>query len=173
MKDQLGNLPFDVTIEPYTLPTHPSYPHRVEVTQSSREIIFVPSGWHHQVHNLETTLSVNHNWFNGCNAEKCWNYLKYNLQLVEKEISEFKDSMTDWESHCQVLLRAHMGFHFEDFIEILIHIANKRLGMNRPQVFDLVALRDMFRQIANVNSSRRTTIETLVKEINKTLQYYI
>jgi len=50
----------------------------------------------------ETTLSVNHNWFNGCNAEKCWNYLKYNLQLVEKEISEFKDSMTDWESHCQV-----------------------------------------------------------------------
>lgn len=66
-----------------------------------------------------------------------------------------------------------MGFHFEDFIEILIHIANKRLGMNRPQVFDLVALRDMFRQIANVNSSSRTTIETLVKEINKTLQYYI
>jgi len=66
-----------------------------------------------------------------------------------------------------------MGFHLKDFIEILIHIANKRLGMNRPQVFDLVALRDMFRQIANVNSSSRTTIETLVKEINKTLQYYI
>ena len=41
----------------------------VRVAQSAGECLFVPSEWHHFVLNLNDTLSVNHNWFNGaCDA---------------------------------------------------------------------------------------------------------
>lgn len=36
--------------------------------QEPGETIFVPSGWHHCVHNLEDTLSINHNWLNAHNV---------------------------------------------------------------------------------------------------------
>ena len=36
--------------------------------QEAGEAIFVPSGWHHTVHNLADTLSVNANWLNAYNA---------------------------------------------------------------------------------------------------------
>lgn len=32
------------------------------------QALFVPSGWHHSVENLEDTVSVNHNWINGFNV---------------------------------------------------------------------------------------------------------
>ena len=35
-----------------------------EIIQKSNEALFVPSGWIHQVENLEDTISVNHNWIN-------------------------------------------------------------------------------------------------------------
>ncbi|CAG9465905.1 unnamed protein product [Pedinophyceae sp. YPF-701] len=39
----------------------------VVVTQGVGEAIFVPSGWFHDVRNVEDTLSINHNWCNGFN----------------------------------------------------------------------------------------------------------
>ncbi|KAL5146254.1 JmjC domain-containing protein 4 [Glycine soja] len=45
----------------------------LECTEDAGEIIFVPSGWYHQFHNLEDTISINHNWFNA-----------YNLSWVSK-----------------------------------------------------------------------------------------
>ncbi|KAH1246207.1 JmjC domain-containing protein 4 [Glycine max] len=39
----------------------------LECTEDAGEIIFVPSGWYHQFHNLEDTISINHNWFNAYN----------------------------------------------------------------------------------------------------------
>ncbi|KAJ1449381.1 hypothetical protein M885DRAFT_535861 [Pelagophyceae sp. CCMP2097] len=40
----------------------------VEVLQRGGDVVFVPSGWHHTVENVEDTLSVNCNWVNGHNA---------------------------------------------------------------------------------------------------------
>jgi hypothetical protein len=39
-----------------------------EIIQCSGEALFVPSGWHHSVENLEDTISINHNWLNGFNV---------------------------------------------------------------------------------------------------------
>ena len=47
-----------------------------EVIQETGDVIFVPSGWHHQVHNLEDTISINHNWFNGANIGSIFSELK-------------------------------------------------------------------------------------------------
>ncbi|CAG2158897.1 unnamed protein product [Oppiella nova] len=38
-----------------------------EVIQKSGEIIFIPSGYIHEVVNTEDTISINHNWFNATN----------------------------------------------------------------------------------------------------------
>ena len=40
-----------------------------EIIQRRGEVIFVPSGWHHQVENVEDTISINHNWFNAANIQ--------------------------------------------------------------------------------------------------------
>lgn len=40
----------------------------VDVTQTARQVIFVPSGWYHTVVNVEDTLSVNSNWLNATNV---------------------------------------------------------------------------------------------------------
>mmetsp|Transcript_15170 Transcript_15170/g.21639 ORF Transcript_15170/g.21639 Transcript_15170/m.21639 type:complete len:586 (+) Transcript_15170:130-1887(+) len=51
----------------------------IRVIQEQGQTIFVPSGWHHTVENLEDTLSINHNWLNGTNICKCWERVKGEL----------------------------------------------------------------------------------------------
>ncbi|KFW88780.1 JmjC domain-containing protein 4, partial [Phalacrocorax carbo] len=56
LKDRHGNLPFDVTAP--SLQDRSVYPRYnqsqppVEIVQEAGEIVFIPSGWHHQVYNL-------------------------------------------------------------------------------------------------------------------------
>lgn len=40
---------------------------QIVLDQGPGETVFVPSGWYHQVTNLEETLSINANWINSCN----------------------------------------------------------------------------------------------------------
>ena len=56
------------------------------VRLESGETIFVPSGWFHQVLNLEDTISVNHNWINEASVQNTWQHLKEELTLVENEL---------------------------------------------------------------------------------------
>ena len=94
--------------------------HCVKVEQSSGEAIFVPSGWYHQVFNLEPTISINHNWFNAFNVYLVLDHLRSDLSLVEKEIAHLRSEIgNEFDSHCQTLLRANSGLNFGDFVEIL------------------------------------------------------
>ncbi|KAH0506300.1 JmjC domain-containing protein 4 [Microtus ochrogaster] len=131
LRDCHGNLPYDVTA-PELLDTrlyprmqHSSLP--LEVIQEAGEMIFVPSGWHHQVYNLDDTISINHNWVNGCNLAHMWRFLQQELQAVQQEVREWKDSMPDWHHHCQVIMKACTGINFEEFYHFLKVIAEKRL----------------------------------------------
>lgn len=75
------------------------------VTQEAGEILFVPSRWHHQVHNLEDTLSINHNWLNSANVENIWVFLSGSLEKVEEEIADCRTdfaSDSEWMAQCQV-----------------------------------------------------------------------
>jgi hypothetical protein len=60
------------------------------------EVIFVPSGWYHQVINLTDTLSINHNWFNGCNLERIWSQLRQELVKVQAEIQDCFEGEHTW-----------------------------------------------------------------------------
>jgi len=59
-----------------------------EVIQGPDETIFVPSGWYHQVHNMEATISINHNWLNGSNIQWGW------IRMTEK-LAEIKAGLSD------------------------------------------------------------------------------
>ncbi|XP_039076185.1 2-oxoglutarate and iron-dependent oxygenase JMJD4 isoform X2 [Hyaena hyaena] len=131
LRDCHGGLPYDVTSPVlldrrlYPMREHCSPP--LEVTQEAGEMVFVPSGWHHQVHNLEDTISINHNWVNGCNLANMWHFLQQELHAVQQEVNEWRDTMPDWHHHCQVIMRACSGINFEEFYRFLKIIAERRL----------------------------------------------
>lgn len=62
LRDAHGNLPYDVTST--ELQDGDLHPHSkeacqpLEIIQEAGEIIFVPSGWHHQVYNLVKTVML-------------------------------------------------------------------------------------------------------------------
>nr|XP_037841402.1 2-oxoglutarate and iron-dependent oxygenase JMJD4 isoform X2 [Chlorocebus sabaeus] len=157
LRDRHGNLPYDVT-SPALCDTH-LHPRSqlagppLEITQEAGEMVFVPSGWHHQ----DDTISINHNWVNGFNLANMWRFLQQELCAVQEEVSEWRDSMPDWHHHCQVeqlrveaisarslgglqaqggcgcqaelwvIMRSCSGINFEEFYHFLKVIAEKRL----------------------------------------------
>jgi hypothetical protein len=54
--------------------------HCFSVMQQTGDTIFVPSNWFHTVENIHDTLSINHNWLNGSNIRKCWEYVASKVQ---------------------------------------------------------------------------------------------
>lgn len=123
-----GRLPYDITLLEHNCAHNAYRSPGLTVTQEAGEVIFVPSGWHHQVHNLEDTISINHNWFNGCNIDIVWNSLLKALDDVEREIAELQD-MDGWHQQCQTMLKAHHGWNISEFCWMLDTIAKKRLQM--------------------------------------------
>ena len=75
----------------------------VTIIQDVDDVIFVPSGWYHQVENIASansyshcfpprgleslTVSLNRNWFNGFSVREVWLFLSRELDAVRKEIS--------------------------------------------------------------------------------------
>lgn len=140
LKDKFGNLVYDVeSKEAQLLETTNGTAIKLEVIQNSGEIVFVPSGWHHQVTNLEDTISINHNWFNGCNILSVYHLMKQELRKVEKEISDCKDEgdAVGWTSMCQNLLSASFGMNYLDFLSLLTFILDRRLRRLEEEEFQL------------------------------------
>ncbi|XP_078739243.1 2-oxoglutarate and iron-dependent oxygenase JMJD4 [Lampetra fluviatilis] len=151
LRDRLGNLPYDVAaFDPPPAPAkdvaaEKSEPRDtagketgaalrkrrgnepIEVIQEAGEIIFVPSGWHHQVHNLEDTISINHNWLNGCNVDLVWSFLQSELRAVQREIGHCRSGMSDWAEQCQRVMKACTGIDYGEFYAFMKLIADRRV----------------------------------------------
>ncbi|XP_034948136.1 2-oxoglutarate and iron-dependent oxygenase JMJD4 [Chelonus insularis] len=128
--DARGHLVYDVdNLEYNKVLNNNKY---LEIIQNPGEIVFVPSGWHHQVWNLEDTISINHNWINGCNILNVWMELKNALKSVMKEIEDCL-SMENWLSHCQIILKASHGIDYQQFYDFLSFIIEKRLNAINKQ----------------------------------------
>ncbi|CAN4086007.1 unnamed protein product [Withania somnifera] len=93
-----------------------------ECTQEENEVIFVPSGWYHQVHNLEDTISINHNWFNGYNLSWVWDLLLKDYNEASEYIEDLK-GCDDFEELCQRNLAANTGMNFFDFFIFIVRFA--------------------------------------------------
>uniref|UniRef100_A0A182M2N8 Jumonji domain-containing protein 4 n=1 Tax=Anopheles culicifacies TaxID=139723 RepID=A0A182M2N8_9DIPT len=136
------------------------------VVQQPGEAIFVPSGWYHQVLNVEDAISVNHNWFNGCNVVKIWNNLCGALADVRREIDDCRD-MENFDEHCQVMLKASFGMDYADFLAIIQYVCDKRLTSlkdgkqiklidnyvlgRKHAIYDLVTVRELLTEMLEKN----------------------
>ncbi|CAI5789204.1 JmjC domain-containing protein [Podarcis lilfordi] len=131
LRDRHGHLPFDITApdlkKSNLYPRYAQSSPPVEIIQEAGEIVFIPSGWHHQVYNLEDTISINHNWVNGCNVAIMWSFLQDELAAVQREIREWRDSMEDWHLQCQVLMKSYTGIDYKEFYNFLKIIAENRI----------------------------------------------
>ena len=58
----------------------------ITLIQKTGETIFVPSGWRHEVINLQETLSINHNWTTAASLDKIWDVIVIELNAIEKEL---------------------------------------------------------------------------------------
>jgi hypothetical protein len=134
LQDRFGKLTYDATVpelqDEKMYPRYKELCRSEEIIQEAGEAIFIPSGWHHQVWNLEDTISVNHNWINGCNIEIMWTSLKDNLMAVKKEVEDCKD-MEGWDEHCQLMLQAMFGMNYEEFYSFLTFIGKRRMDSLR------------------------------------------
>lgn len=100
------------------------------VNQEAGDAIFIPSGWYHQVTNLDDTISINHNWINGCNISYVFEELVTQLEAVKEEIADCKD-MEDWSAHCQLMLKADYSMDFIMFFDMLKYVCEKRIASLR------------------------------------------
>lgn len=126
--DNFSNLPFSITEE--TLRERDCK--YFNFIQNAGDTIFVPTGWYHQVHNLDHTISINHNFFNGCNITDVWSALFENYLKVLKEIDDCRD-MDNFEEHCQVMLKALHGMNFEDLFDLIKVVVDNRIKSFRSE----------------------------------------
>lgn len=131
-----------------------------ECIQGRNEIIFVPSGWYHQVHNLEDTVSINHNWFNAFNL--CWvlDLLLRDYDEAREYIEDIRDICDDFEGLCQRNLAANTGMNFCDFFSFLIimafaNLVSLYLLLGKPKVSSLDPHPQARHAIINLLSIRR------------------
>ncbi|CAO1415486.1 unnamed protein product [Diamesa serratosioi] len=170
LKDKLGNFPFSIS-EDLLDNFNVKY---FTIIQECGECIFVPSHWYHQVWNITDTVSVNHNWFNAFNIKYISMNLINHLSDVEKEISDCND-MENYEEHCQLMLKASFGLNYKDFIDILTHIAHKRLEQINPnnpleRLHDLKTISltlECFKNETGITAENFISIENIIKNINE------
>ena len=95
---------------------------RIEVVQEAGEALFVPSGWHHQVENLEPTLSVNHNWFNGFSVLALWRFLCTELDAVRAAIDDCRAGCAprEWEAQCERVMACDVAINVSEFFALLV-----------------------------------------------------
>ena len=105
----------------------------IEVEQGAGELLFVPSGWYHQVENTADTISVNHNWLNACNAKWALLRLREVLAAVRAGLGEGATPFeADDQDLCMGLLRARCGLDLYEWAELLAGVARRRLPRLAP-----------------------------------------
>lgn len=176
LKDEFGKLPFKIDEDILNEKNLKFF----DIIQNTNEIIFVPSGWYHQVHNITDVFSINHNWFNGCNIKLVLDNLMKNFEDVKKEIEDCRD-MENFENHCQVMLKSLHGMNIAEFIELVLHILDKRIKSCDVEVFDKFELGENLKKFdlkmaaevleelfnnENVESELKKVIKEKLSEIN-------
>lgn len=100
--------------------------HVIEIVQNAGEVLFVPSGWMHQVQNIEDCVSINHNFITTCSIAASWSYLRREYQHAADLIEDCRPltSGKEFELLVQRNLQANAGLGYEDFGKLVRFIAH-------------------------------------------------
>ncbi len=149
-----------------------------EIQQGPGEVIFVPSGWYHQVTNLTDTLSINHNWFNGTNIGFVLEQLKAELVKVQAEISDcYEENNEEWRELCQKLLLASHGMNYSSFIQLLQLVSQARLAKSSDDKYieyDLKQVQSVLLEMQKSCSQDLLECDTVIieQELEKIQDHY-
>lgn len=94
----------------------------IEVVQRAGELLFVPSGWFHQVENLEDTISINHNWLTAHNAHWALARIEQVLADVKRGLGEDADDV----ELCEQLVERRVGMSLCGYCELLEGVLSRR-----------------------------------------------
>lgn len=109
----------------------------IDIVQLEGEVIFVPSGWYHQVHNLVDTISINHNWLSAPGLMSHVAFISRELARARGERGGVAGSASEldaggegewdaeWDADCQRKLRAHTGTDVPGLLRMLDHFAQR------------------------------------------------
>ncbi|KAK8854494.1 hypothetical protein IAR55_003232 [Kwoniella newhampshirensis] len=104
----------------------------IKVLQEEGEVIFVPSGWHHQVVNVDFCISINHNFFSSPTLLSIYNTLCLAQIRVEDAISDVKEMIIErlgrnsdgwekeWVEEVQGLLERDAGWGWRGFWRTIV-----------------------------------------------------
>ncbi|KAJ3017491.1 JmjC domain-containing protein 4 [Thoreauomyces humboldtii] len=109
----------------------------VTVVQRPGELVFVPSGWWHQVENHGPTMSINHNWINAHNLRALHAQLAEDMVAIRGSIAEHRDDMgeVEWAAHCQLMLEAtNAGFGYAMLWRFLCFHAQRYLALSAAEM---------------------------------------
>lgn len=98
----------------------------ITVFQKPGETIFVPSTWYHQVKNIGTTLSINHNWINAVSLSSIFDNLSSETEMSAEAVKDLKDDGVVSNSV---------------FVEVVQELTLANAGMNWQTFFDLILFR--------------------------------
>nr|ODN86252.1 hypothetical protein L203_04370 [Cryptococcus depauperatus CBS 7841] len=129
-RDKEGNLVFDVR-------TIPDEGGGIKVLQEEGEIMFIPSGWHHQVLNISFCFSINHNFFSSPTLPRIYQNLLERQAEIEESISDVREMIIErlgvqgqweeeWIEEVQKLLKMDAGWDWRDFWSTILS------NMERP-----------------------------------------
>ena len=132
--------------------------HAIEVIQEIGQTIFVPSGWHHTVENLEPTLSINHNWLNGTNIH--WSWQKLRSELISSH-SHHRHGSIATELNASHLEQNNDSAQVGDDLLLLWFVLSKKA---------LSIISDSKQAANNMASFNLSAIYPILKEIRQFIQ---
>lgn len=91
----------------------------IGLVQKAGEAIFVPSGWQHDVRNLEETLSINHNWITTANIDLTWECMCLEQKAIETELRAWGMGDECWNAR-ESMLRGCLGLDVTAFFLMLL-----------------------------------------------------
>ncbi|KAL7747080.1 hypothetical protein RI367_007576 [Sorochytrium milnesiophthora] len=127
----------------------------IEVTQEAGQTLFVPSGWFHQVENLEDTISINHNWCNAFCFDLVWASICGDYAATQASIADLRAGMdqSDWTEMCQRMLRALAGANFDDVWDWM-QVVVRHLLLNRHAPVTVADVRSFHSTLDRVRAER-------------------
>ncbi|KAJ7415209.1 JmjC domain-containing protein 4 [Willisornis vidua] len=126
LKDLHGNLPFDVTApslqDSRVYPRYGQSQPPLEILQEPGEIVFIPSGWHHQVYNLLIMKSCT-----GIDYKEFYNFLKViaenRISVLEKGLDEETSAKNTPKAAISTLGMLHAVFDLKRTVKVLTSLS--------------------------------------------------
>ncbi|CAB3401573.1 unnamed protein product [Caenorhabditis bovis] len=151
----------------------------MKFVQHAGEIVFVPTNWYHQVHNLTDAISINHNWMNCTNIEIVGEFLRRRERDVRNELSDCAAMFDkdEFEQKVELVLFADARLNrsrFRDLLQLLLRnrkSPNFRCPVHKKDLRSCRESEECLKRIRSIctctNSFCKKCLEFVMKQLSE------